>query len=473
MLAATALGTATLGSSAHAWTVQDRGIRLPPAYLADLDGDGKIGKGDLRTLRAALGSRRGFEIRPAQDYDPRADFFARLRVGVPELDAIRMLRRLGEPLGEQPITVAWHYGWYHPKHRPPSTAGFLGGIYGSADPEVEDEFNRLRNEFGISVDALCWISPRVNARTLNAYKRGYMKAQRLGSRHTCLLYESSINLGDGSDRVSFIPEATRNALIIDFEQMAHFLAQARDDSPARVFEIGGRPVIFAYASHIWGTIDSMGTELQIIDEVVAAARHRFAQVYGAPPYLVGEEMLLGTRDQFNLDRWRRSRNFDGVFVYHHVTGDTLKHGGTLGVDYARGTQTLIQDTLTAVSSLTNRFTGEPLRMFPSLAAGFAKQGLPRLWASRSTYREFLTAMDQYCRRECFGHDLSIRSETPGLLPVYTVGSWNEEAEGHALFPARFNLSLKRFQYGGFDLALALKETFGWNTYARKRINLVA
>ena len=112
-------------------------------------------------------------------------------------------------------------------------------------------------------------------------------------------------------------------------------------------------------------------------------------------------------------------------------------------------------------------------MFPSLAAGFAKQGLPRLWASRSTYREFLTAMDQYCRRECFGHDLSIRSETPGLLPVYTVGSWNEEAEGHALFPARFNLSLKRFQYGGFDLALALKETFGWNTYARKRINLVA
>ena len=473
MLAATALGTATLGSSAHAWTlaVQDRGIRLPPAYLADLDGDGKIGKDDVRTLSAALGSRRGFEIRPARDYDPRADFFARLRVGAPELDSIRMLRRLGGPVGEQPITVAWHYGWYHAKRRPATTAGFLGGTYLSSDPEVEGEFNRLRNEFGISVDALSWISPRVDARPLRAYKRGYMKAQRLGSRYTCLLYESSINLGDGSDRVSFIPEATRNALIIDFEQMAHFLAQARDDSPARVFEIGDRPVIFAYASHIWGTFDLMATELRIIDEVVAAARHRFAQVYGAPPYLVGEEMLLGTRDQFGVDRWRRSRNFDGVFVYHHVTGSALKHGGTLGADYARGPQTLLSDTLKAVSSLTNRFTGEPLRMFPSLAAGFAKQGVPRLWASRSTYREFLKAMDQHCRRECFGP--RDQRGSPALLPVYTVGSWNEEFEGHALFPARFNRSLKRFRYGGFDLALALKETFGWNTYARKRIDLGA
>ena len=43
---------------------------------------------------------------PAEGYDPRADFFARLRVGEAELDSIRALRQLGAPIGQQPITVA-------------------------------------------------------------------------------------------------------------------------------------------------------------------------------------------------------------------------------------------------------------------------------------------------------------------------------------------------------------------------------
>lgn len=473
MLGATAVGTAALGGGAPAWALaaHARGGRLPPAYLADLDGDGKIGKNDVRTLMAAVGSRRGLEVRPARGYDPRADFYARMRVGGPDLDSIRRLRELGKTVGTQPITVAWHYGWHHAKNRLDPTVGFLGGNYMSADPVVEGEFNRLRNEFGISVDALSWISPRVDARTVKAYKQGYMKATRLGSRHTCLLYESSISLGNGRDRISFLPEITRNELIIDFAEMAHFLAQARDDSSARVFEIGGRPVIFAYATHTWGTFEFMPTELQVIDDTMAVARDRFAKIYGAPPYVVGEEMILSSADEFGHDRRRRSRNFDGVFVYHHVTTAERAHGDTLGASYARGPQSLLRRTLEQTMSLTNRFTGEPLRVFPSMAAGFAKKGVPRLWASRSSYREFLREMDRYCRAIYFNP--SKDRDTPLLLPVYTVGSWNEEYEGHALFPARFNRSLKHFRYGGFDLALAVKEVFGWNTYARKGINLRA
>ncbi len=192
ILGATALGTATLGGGAPAWALGDhaRRGRLPPAYLADLDGDGKIGEGDVRTVIAAVGSRRGFDLRPASGYDPRADFFARMRVGGPDLDSIRRLRQLGHAIGEQPITVAWHYGWHHNKRHRGITAGYLGGDYLSSDPAVEGEFNRLRNEFGVAVDALSWISPRVEPRTLKAYKRGYMKAPLLGSRHTCLFYES-------------------------------------------------------------------------------------------------------------------------------------------------------------------------------------------------------------------------------------------------------------------------------------------
>jgi len=470
LLGAGALGTTALGRSASvlAFATQPAARKLPPTYLADFDNDGRVGKKDERTLSAAVGSRRGYGLEPAGDYDPRADFFARMRVGTQDLDSIRALRELGDPVGQQPITVAWHYGWYGSRHRPATTAGYLGGPYRSRDPEVEGQFNRLKNEFGINVDALSWINKRVNPRNVQAFKQGYLKAPALRTRHTCLLYESSINLGDGSSRVSFVPEITRNKMIVDFDEMAQFLLRARERSPARIFEIGGRPVIFVYASHTWGHPGSMPEELRIIDDVVAVARDRFANIYGAPPYLVGEEMILSNEDEFGFDRAGRSRNFDGLFVYHHVTTPDRHHGNVLGAGYARGTQELMSDTLTAIKPMTNRYTGAPLRVFPSLAAGFAKKGSPRLWVTRKGYRDFLRAMDTYCRGTGFG---SASNGDLDLFPVYTVGSWNEESEGHALFPASFNRSLKELRYGGFDLALGLKEAFGWNTYAKRKIKL--
>ena len=57
-------------------------------------------------------------------------------------------------------------------------------------------------------------------------------------------------------------------------------------------------------------------------------------------------------------------------------------------------------------------------------------------------------------------------------PVYIVGSWNEEFEGHAVFPASFNLSLRDVTQQGFDLAMAIKETFGWNHFAQREIGPV-
>ena len=54
-------------------------------------------------------------------------------------------------------------------------------------------------------------------------------------------------------------------------------------------------------------------------------------------------------------------------------------------------------------------------------------------------------------------------------PVYTVGSWNEEYEGHAVFPAQFNLALSETEQAGFDFVMALKEAFGWNHYAERAL----
>ena len=60
--------------------------------------------------------------------------------------------------------------------------------------------------------------------------------------------------------------------------------------------------------------------------------------------------------------------------------------------------------------------------------------------------------------------------TPELpAPVYVVGSWNEEFEGHAVFPSRFNESLSSMEQQGYDLAMAIKEAFGWNHYAKRPI----
>ena len=56
-------------------------------------------------------------------------------------------------------------------------------------------------------------------------------------------------------------------------------------------------------------------------------------------------------------------------------------------------------------------------------------------------------------------------------PVYVVGSWNEEFEGHCIWPFDFNLSVpaESVEQHGFDISMALKEVFGWNHYAFRDI----
>ena len=50
-------------------------------------------------------------------------------------------------------------------------------------------------------------------------------------------------------------------------------------------------------------------------------------------------------------------------------------------------------------------------------------------------------------------------------PIYAVGSWNEEWEGHCVFPSRFNLALNSDDQHGFGIPMAIKQMFGWNHYA--------
>ena len=193
-------GVALAAVSANSMLVsgQNQPVLLPP-YLADIDGDGQLGSGDTSILQTALLSQRGFDLTPSPNFDYRADVFGR---GVIENQTIESIYHSvqfwkGRPnLQPRPITVAWHYGWYNTLDRPPGTqtVRFKNGNYYSFDPEIETVFNDLKNEFGVSVDALSWIPARNNKDNQTNYRLAFLKAPNVDTRRVCLLYESTIAL---------------------------------------------------------------------------------------------------------------------------------------------------------------------------------------------------------------------------------------------------------------------------------------
>lgn len=254
--------------------------------------------------------------------------------------------------------------------------------------------------------------------------------------------------------------------------MGQYFRRIRKRSDARVFELDRRPVLFLFGSHTWGLFGTR-FEFDALDQALADGIREFGNVYGAPPYLVGEEMLLGQGDRFTEQRQRRSVNFDAIFVYHHASDtnaiEASRHEMT--PRYTRRVQRILDHTYVGVEGLRNRFTGRRILVIPSLAAGFYKTGGPELMSNRQHYLEFLREMTEHHVQQYIEPQFGRRVGTEEHLPavIYTVGSWNEEFEGHAVFPAAFNRSLDRMQQRGFDYAMAIKEVFGWNHYANRDI----
>ncbi len=449
-----------------------------PSYVADVDGNGQLDAADLQLMQRALFTSRGFGLEPNTGYDHRADIFGRGEVDQAAVDAVsRTLGVVGDgvPVSDpRPITVAWHYGWYDRLRRPllEQTVRYLGGDYLSNNSSVEAEFNRLRNEFGITVDALSWIPPRVTPTILPNYQAGYFAASNAATRYVALLYESVLALPLTGGRVDFRLLEANRLLVSDFEAMARTLVAARDQYPTRVFELAGRPVVFVFASHAWGLHPNDDVGFERIARAVGAAREAFSAVYGALPYLVGDELLpLAATTSPSPARVSRAINFDAVSTYHAAN---LKPSATpfaMNEAYGALQRLRLERGMTAVHGLRNRFSDVRLLIIPSLAGGFAKHGLPILSASRQAYADYLKQLTD------FYTEVYLPQEWPGAVgtqalpaPIYTVGSWNEEYEGHAVLPAQFNLAITDSQQGGFDYAMALKEAFSWNHYAERGIS---
>ena len=450
-----------------------------PAYLSDTTGDGVLSVADRRLVQRALFSRRGFNLRPNPEFDYRADVLGRGMIGQDALDLVSStVAQQPGPLGAgeiRPITVVWHYGWYNTtsRVRGSQTVGFLGGDYSSSDSETENLFHELKNEFGITVDALSWIAPRKSVNLLDNYRRGYFQGAQVGTRHVALIYESTINLPRVPERIDFLSPSVQSLLFDDFQQMAFFLSGIRKTTPARIFTLDGRPVVFVFGSHTWGLL-SNSLQSEAIDQAVQAARERFAEVYGTFPYLVGEEIARSfNTPPFTRDRWRRLVNFDGVFSYHHIANMKPGPGVRLPLNwwYIVNQVRLLRQTISSIRWVANRYSGYPILInIPSLASGFAKPGFPTLSVDRGSYADLIEIVRSVHMSEYVMPYWGSHIGSPLLpAPVYTIGSWNEEFEGHSVFPSRFNLALSGETPHGFDIPLAIKQAFGWNHYAERDI----
>jgi len=472
------LGTMGLAGAAGGRLVQAQApdtVTLA-SHVVDVNGDGVLGTGDVRLMEQALFTSRGFAIEPNSGFDPRADVFGRGVIGQDAVDAVaRAVSTSSVPSApvRRPITVGWHYGWYDHIRRPllQQTVRYLGGDYLSNDPVVEAEFNRLKNEFGITVDALSWIPRRVTPTILPNYQTGYFAAENAATRYVSLLYEAALALPHVGGRVDFRSTAVRDTLVGDFAAMAQTLVEARDQYPTRVFRLDGRPVVFIFASHAWGLNTADTGEFSQMTTVVAQALEAFGRVYGTPPYLVGDELLpLASTTTPSPNRLRRAALFDAIHAYHAANLKTSAAPFELNESYGALQRLRLERATVAIRGLKSRFTNQKVLIIPSLAGGFAKHGMPTLSTTRQAFANYLKLLTRHHEE---GY---LPQEWPGALgtealpaPIYSIGSWNEEYEGHAVFPAQFNLALTDSKQHGFDFSMALKEAFGWNHYADRVI----
>ena len=471
-----ALAAAAAGSNASIGA-QVNPVLLPP-YVADINGDGQLGSDDANLVETALYAQRGFDLTPVPDFDYRADVFGRGSIDSAAIDSVHHSINVfsGSPLlAQRPITVAWHYGWYNTIDRPPGsqTCRLKGGNYLSFDPNIETIFHDLKNEFGVTVDALSWIPQRDNKDNQSNYRNGFFKAPNVGTRHICLLYESTISLPFVGDRIDFRSPTVQRLFRQDFTEMAEFFCEIRDETPARIFVLDGRPVLFIFGTHAWGLLPVRSGNFEALDAMIAEVRNTFEEIYGSPPYIVGEEMFLSATGEFSPDRLRRTQSFDAIYVYHHASN--LKRGieATLQMSdfYIENQVRILQHTYQSIARVRNRFTRQPVLVIPNLAPGFAKPGHPTLQLGRRGYANFMKLLiDVHLREHIIGSWRYVLG-TPQLpAPIYVVGSWNEEFEGHCVFPFEFNFSVPEVLQHGFDLSMPLKEIFGWNHYAQREIS---
>ena len=258
--------------------------------------------------------------------------------------------------------------------------------------------------------------------------------------------------------------AAAQRLVRDFRRMGSWLTEIGSD---RLLRFDGRPVVFVFGSHTFGPTRR---DLPHVGRALDRARNAFADSFGTPPWLIGDEALFPADPGVGHDRLFRAAYFDAVPRYHHYDAGQIRElgeGGAVRLDAAHRRRLVANEarTMAGYRSVRNRYTRRPLLVIPSSASGFAKARLPSLLASRDDYAALLAAMQQLTDDHLRGRHAE-QFGTPAIpAPLVIAGSWNEEFEGHALMPAAANRALVEERDGGFDWLQALKSIYGSDSWA--------
>ena len=251
-----------------------------------------------------------------------------------------------------------------------------------------------------------------NGECQDNYRRGFFSAPNADSRYVCLLYENTIAVPAGpAGRIDVLSPSVRTLLRDDFAAMARFLVEIRDQTPSRVFLLDDRPVIFVFASHAWGIVPAPDNAFDFVGEL----REVFRDIYGVPPFLIGDELFLAPTGRLARESGLRTVNFDAIYRYHHAAFKPGAGSTAMSTPYVENQIALLRRIGVVVSRLRNRFTGRQPLVIPNMAPGFAKPGYPTLEVGRAIYADFLKRVRQAHMEEHVipmwqeGHRLAVAS----------------------------------------------------------------
>jgi hypothetical protein len=309
------------------------------------------------------------------------------------------------------VVAAYYYPWYGGSRNPHWPEGSAHrpwiGYYYSGSPAVARQQIDLAHRYGVDVFAVSWVG--IDSASEQKFQGGLLKAPNLGQIRFCILYETLLRLGEGTQQVSidFNQASVREKFLADMV----YLARQYFSSPS-YFRIAGRPVINFYLVR--------GMDGDFAD-ALAEARQRIKAVVGRNPYFVGDLLFYGRNDLFAASQ------FDAVTAYSifstSLFQDRIDTTGKL-VQVARP---FYFDFLYQLRDLRVRGGNSHIVLQPGVLPQFdnrkgTESGFALLAQSRDEVRQmFLVARDV--------------ADAQGTNPkVVWITSWNEWLEGTTIEP---------------------------------------
>jgi hypothetical protein len=384
-----------------------------PFLPEDLDFSGKVNPADVQLLRGAIESG---------SYVPEFDLN---RDGV--LDA-QDIEQVQAHRGERAVRYAAHYyPWWGNGLQPPFhwsqgvTYEPVRGQYNSRDPALAYDQIQSACSHGLDTFLIEWIGPastfqrREADRTVElALQEGFLPALESagGAARFAINYDAAIifrrAFGFSMGHFDFSFAVVRERFLSDLLYL-----RDRYFGHPQYLKIEGRPLL-----HIYLTREFVGDYALAFDQV-------HAQLDGQI-YLVGDEVWPGGETDLT-----RSSYLDAVTAYNFYGADWLEPVGFSYGAYTDMTEAILRTWRHALGPVTNRYTGEPVRLVPGAIPDFNDTGLIN---RNERNRPLVFGPDPAAE---FGQQIArLRPLVDRRLNLMVITSYNEFHEGTSVEEAR-------------------------------------